>query len=246
MSEGQQPCRYFLSGGCTRGNLCMFAHVQTATRNALWQGGAETVEASQSSVESLEQEKPACRYFAQGKCAKADMCPFSHHTSSDRADFTPFQAKTAERTTGLGAKRDATNHVQASFRGACRFHAEGNCVKGLTCPFAHNDADVQNDEDQFAGSWLKGKDCNTLSHHQQASALGACRFYAQGNCAKGLRCPFSHSDGDATDACDDADQTAGSRPDDIDSTGASAQPEVEPERGACRFYAQGNCTKGLA
>ncbi|XP_028617130.1 putative cleavage and polyadenylation specificity factor subunit 4-like protein isoform X2 [Grammomys surdaster] len=74
----------------------------------------------------------------------------------------------------------------------CNFFAKGLCVKGILCPFRHE----QGEKMVVCKHWLRGlcrkSDCCSFLHQYDVSRMPVCYFHSKfGNCSN-KECPFLH------------------------------------------------------
>jgi len=73
-------CKFFVMGGCKKGESCRFSHEISNTTS-------ETTSPSNVSTrKGWHPDGPGafpCKFFAQGSCFKGDMCNFSHSKSEE-------------------------------------------------------------------------------------------------------------------------------------------------------------------
>lgn len=141
-------------------------------------GGVFSTFGAKGGVATVAQ-KPPCKFFLQGICAKGSACPFGHGQPAG-ASF---------------AKGSVTAAVQAQ-KPPCRFFPLGTCAKGSACPFAHGKAAGVSGVAKGA-TFAKGAFAGASSFAKGAAspAKGAampCKFFALGQCRNGEACPFSH------------------------------------------------------
>ena len=178
-----------------------------------------------------------CIYHLQGSCARGEQCTFSHPANDSQHPF----AKDAPRRTAIVAQTPV-----------CKFHAQGICRYGDGCQFLH--PHPSGSLSPFAVPFK-----SQVTAAKPAPAIfGPCKFYLQGRCGKGDACPFphpatqrsSHTDGHSprtprpskyiwvsditqlTQSLSSIDPTHGK------TTGSVLLPS------ACKFFKEGNCTKG--
>ncbi|KAK0643982.1 hypothetical protein B0T16DRAFT_416954 [Cercophora newfieldiana] len=80
------------------------------------------------------QANAPCKFFAQGKCRNGQACSFSHGVAPESCPPASTVQETPATSADAG-EGDTRKQVQ------CRFYASGGCLKGVSCPFAHVDAD---------------------------------------------------------------------------------------------------------
>lgn len=71
----------------------------------------------QQTHETKRVKQVPCKFFSQGRCAKGDLCEFSH-------DPEMYRPKLMDQKKPV----------------LCTFFEQGNCIRGEACPFAHGQA----------------------------------------------------------------------------------------------------------
>jgi hypothetical protein len=114
-------CRYFAQGRCTKGTRCTFSHDQQNTLQPT-QSRSVSEQGQKQVAYAISPIGSTCRYFASGKCAKGDTCPFPHIPTDSSGHF----AAAVEI-----APKSPPMKVQ------CTFAHTGLCTKGDQCNFFH-------------------------------------------------------------------------------------------------------------
>jgi len=70
-------------------------------------------------------------------------------------------------------QEDVDKRTKSGVMVYCRFHAQGKCSRGVSCPFSHEVTDLV-----------------TVPLEQKIRRL--CKFFEAGSCTSGLACPFAH------------------------------------------------------
>jgi len=136
-----QPCKFYLSGQCQKGDQCTYSHEDPSALQA--KGLPELT------PEAKLWKTRMCAHFPTGKCSRGDSCSFAHSLT----ELTP-QAREREMSAQAG-NPDAVGKGYKIGRGGkpvppsnfktipCKFFPLGKCTKGNDCTFAHSTDDLR-------------------------------------------------------------------------------------------------------
>lgn len=145
--------------------MCSEAAIQAANR-ASW--AASSIEVLES--QHAEQLAGPNGVTAEWVTAMKQIAKQGAHAADGAAQSC------AERAEAVGGNNIAT--MMAGPRKSkvpCKNNLAGHCLKGMSCEFSHDPADMQ-----VRPLILK--------------SMKPCMFYAKGNCMRGKACPFAHGD----------------------------------------------------
>ena len=112
----QKPCRYFLQGWCTKGEMCNFSHSPNRNLKPHYLQDHQVPGCTRG---------PACKFWAQG------ICFFFHPIPGSRGQGGQGQGGKGQGGRGHGGPRQQMSKLP------CRF--QERCWNQETCEFAHED-----------------------------------------------------------------------------------------------------------
>lgn len=173
---------------------------------------------------------PICKYYLQNNCSRGATCFYSHQQGP-----TPILPMAL------------SNHVCIHYqRGSCRF---GSQCRQLH-PAERNNAlafGPATEPDHAPGRHSTSQ----VPHPRNPSTFGPCKFFEQGNCAKGVACSFAHilssdSNGHVNPFASPfkslrytSDLISAPKASDV-----SMHDRPVAHRPPCKFFGRGECMKG--
>ncbi|KAF9141895.1 Cleavage and polyadenylation specificity factor subunit 4 [Mortierella sp. GBA39] len=109
---GDNICRFFLKGHCSKGNNCQFRHVRTDPSKAV-----------------------VCKHWLRGLCKKGDNCEFLHEYNLRKMPECWFYSKYGECNNGtecIYLHIDPESKIKD-----CPWYARGFCKHGPNCRHKH-------------------------------------------------------------------------------------------------------------
>ncbi|KAG0267070.1 Cleavage and polyadenylation specificity factor subunit 4 [Mortierella polycephala] len=109
---GDNICRFFLKGHCSKGNNCQFRHVRTDPTKAV-----------------------VCKHWLRGLCKKGDNCEFLHEYNLRKMPECWFYSKYGECNNGaecIYLHIDPESKIKD-----CPWYARGFCKHGPNCRHKH-------------------------------------------------------------------------------------------------------------
>ncbi|GJJ76663.1 cleavage and polyadenylation specificity factor subunit 4 [Entomortierella parvispora] len=109
---GDNICRFFLKGHCSKGNNCQFRHVRTDPSKAV-----------------------VCKHWLRGLCKKGDNCEFLHEYNLRKMPECWFYSKFGECNNGaecIYLHIDPESKIKD-----CPWYARGFCKHGPNCRHKH-------------------------------------------------------------------------------------------------------------
>ena len=187
-----------MRGHCVRGTTCKFSHaIEPRKTNSPFHG-------------------PICEFYKQGRCRFGDQCQFYHPPSVVQVISVPHpppQDIDPPRRILSVLSPTLPSHTS----GPCKFYNQGRCTKGNACPFNHATPSKFQLRKNYMGSidgtgeiytfiydgpiaycdiiWDTATETTATTNTTSTNAgmaLGPCRFFARGKCARGDTCLFSH------------------------------------------------------
>ncbi|KAI7818291.1 hypothetical protein BC939DRAFT_427968 [Gamsiella multidivaricata] len=110
--NGDNICRFFLKGHCSKGNNCPFRHVRTDPSKAV-----------------------VCKHWLRGLCKKGDNCEFLHEYNLRKMPECWFYSKYGECNSGsecIYLHIDPESKIKD-----CPWYARGFCKHGPNCRHKH-------------------------------------------------------------------------------------------------------------
>ncbi|RPD76632.1 hypothetical protein L226DRAFT_381667, partial [Lentinus tigrinus ALCF2SS1-7] len=170
---------------------CKFAH---SPEKRTIQPSVVATNPSKCLVAPAGSATPACQFYLQGSCRFGDACHYLHprggSATTTSASVLRPSAPTFTPTANLKSDSKAF--------GSCKFYAQGKCSKGGTCPFPHTASaspkPVSNESSKLGPpqTVLVTADHDRTLPGAPPSSFGACKFFLQGRCTKGITCSFWH------------------------------------------------------
>ena len=162
-------CKYWIKGGCTKGESCMYKH-----------------DPSKKNSKSGSSEK--------GKAsAKAAPATEKSNKQGGKGNQKPRERSKDGRSSNKGDKRTPDDAKRAN---PCYEFANGKCTRGANCSFEHRK--LSNDERERMRSWSarsKSRDKDKPRQPRKPhSSPAACAAYLGGSCSKGHMCRLAHVD----------------------------------------------------
>ncbi|PSN65914.1 hypothetical protein BS50DRAFT_401045 [Corynespora cassiicola Philippines] len=126
------PCRFFLQGACTRGNLCTWEHDTQAKITGASQVGITP--------------PPPCKFFLQNRCNKGGSCVFSHlitptpvvqnHGMASMPSPAIGPARSSQINSGIptAPQEMSNNMISKVLRGATVTYGAGATVSEISLP----------------------------------------------------------------------------------------------------------------
>ncbi|CAO3564769.1 unnamed protein product [Mortierella alpina] len=112
IETGDNICRFFLKGHCSKGNNCQFRHVRTDPSKAV-----------------------VCKHWLRGLCKKGDNCEFLHEYNLRKMPECWFYSKYGECNNGtecIYLHIDPESKIKD-----CPWYARGFCKHGPNCRHKH-------------------------------------------------------------------------------------------------------------
>ncbi|CAN6314630.1 unnamed protein product [Urochloa humidicola] len=125
-----------------------------------------------------------CYAFQKGECNRGASCKYSHDEQRNA-------------NTGWGSKEDSgapwehdKHHDVPKSRGMCYAFQKGECNRGASCKFSHDEQRNVNtgwgSKEDSGAPWEHDK------HHDVPKSRGMCYAFQKGECNRGASCKFSH------------------------------------------------------
>lgn len=153
-----------------------------------------------------------CFPFLNGKCDRNENCAFFHDIKEHALINKEDSCKSFKRTGKCSAGPQCPFAV---FHKSCKYFAEGDCKKGQNCPFYHN-LEEENKGENMAivnNNMAPNKNSqgiqsflgiqhqnNNINNNNDKKPI--CKYFAaEGKCAKGENCKFSHEKNKEKEIC---------------------------------------------
>ena len=177
-------CKFWVDGGCDRGDACMFAHGEADLHQKT---GGSAPSAYQAPVPL--KLKLCAWHDSPGGCKSGDSCGYAHgeHELGQPRPQTGWGGCAApgyQAHVGLAA--EASGLAWGHKTRLCKFWVDGGCDRGDACMFAHGEADLHQKTGGSAPSAYQAP---------VPLKLKLCAWHdSPGGCKSGDSCGYAHGE----------------------------------------------------
>lgn len=140
---------------------------QQAAQRAAW---------AVSSMAALEEQKQQAPKEGEEETATAEWRGTMRSIARQAADAADQAAQSCKaRAEAVGGTNLQAMLGPRKSKVPCKNHLAGHCMKGMSCEFSHDPADLQ-------------------ARPLMLKSMKPCMFFAKGHCMRGPACPFAHGE----------------------------------------------------